>query len=190
MSLYHSFHSSEKIHVATRKMSKSGFFWNDEKSRFSLIVKQRFKNTSSRPIMTEEVSKKMNEVYRVSKRRKFIVLIKETNDIDEISNFFMYNYWNKIENFVKLMSKVSMRWKNWSDFRVPHSTQLRGGKLVEDRDTILELTGKIQELQTEINCMNDSRDFQECWISAQWTIPRYQSTTVFLTFFSRPLAEC
>ena len=28
-------------------------------------------------------------------------------------------------------------------------------KLVEDRDTILELTGKIQELQNEINCMND-----------------------------------
>ena len=34
-------------------------------------------------------------------------------------------------------------------------------KLVEDRDTILELTGKIQELQNEINCMNDSRDSQD-----------------------------
>ena len=34
-------------------------------------------------------------------------------------------------------------------------------KLVEDRDTILELSGKIQELQNEINCMNDSRDFQD-----------------------------
>ena len=34
-------------------------------------------------------------------------------------------------------------------------------KLVEDRDTILELTGKIQESQNEINCMNDSRDFQD-----------------------------
>ena len=34
-------------------------------------------------------------------------------------------------------------------------------KFVEDRDTILELTGKIQELQDEINCMNDSRDFQD-----------------------------
>ena len=31
-------------------------------------------------------------------------------------------------------------------------------KLVEDRDTILELTGKIQELQNEINCLNDSQD--------------------------------
>ena len=34
-------------------------------------------------------------------------------------------------------------------------------KLVEDQDTILELTGKIQELQNEINCINDSRDFQD-----------------------------
>ena len=34
-------------------------------------------------------------------------------------------------------------------------------KLVEDQGTILELTGKIQELQNEINCMNDSRDFQD-----------------------------
>ena len=34
-------------------------------------------------------------------------------------------------------------------------------RLIEDRDTILELTGKIQELQNEINCMNDSRDFQD-----------------------------
>ena len=34
-------------------------------------------------------------------------------------------------------------------------------RLVEDQDTILELTGKIQELQNEIDCMNDSRDFQD-----------------------------
>ena len=34
-------------------------------------------------------------------------------------------------------------------------------RLVEDQDTILELTGKTQELQNEINCINDSRDFQD-----------------------------
>ena len=54
-------------------------------------------------------------------------------------------------------------------------------KLVEDRDTFLELTGKIQELQNEINCMNDSRDFQDAESVRQWTIPRFQSTSVFPT---------
>ena len=34
-------------------------------------------------------------------------------------------------------------------------------RLIEDRDPILELTGKIQELQNEINCMNDSRDLKD-----------------------------
>ena len=32
-------------------------------------------------------------------------------------------------------------------------------KLIEDRDSILELTGKMQQVQNEINCMSDSRDF-------------------------------
>ena len=34
-------------------------------------------------------------------------------------------------------------------------------KLIEYRDTILVLTGKVQELQNEINWMNNSRDFQD-----------------------------
>ena len=34
-------------------------------------------------------------------------------------------------------------------------------RFIEDRDTILELTAKIQELQNEVNCMNDSRDFKD-----------------------------
>ena len=54
-------------------------------------------------------------------------------------------------------------------------------RLVEDQDTILELTARIQELQNEINCMNDSRDFQDAEFSTQWTFPRYRSTCVFPT---------
>ena len=34
-------------------------------------------------------------------------------------------------------------------------------KFVEDQDTILEITGKIQELKNEINFMNDSKEFQD-----------------------------
>ena len=34
-------------------------------------------------------------------------------------------------------------------------------KLIEDQNTILELSGRIQELQNEVNCMNDSQDFQD-----------------------------
>ena len=34
-------------------------------------------------------------------------------------------------------------------------------KLIEDQNTILELSGTVQELQNEVNCMNDSKDFQD-----------------------------
>ena len=34
-------------------------------------------------------------------------------------------------------------------------------KLIEDQNTILELSGRVQELQNEVKCMNDSHDFQD-----------------------------
>ena len=33
-------------------------------------------------------------------------------------------------------------------------------KFIEAQNTILELSGRVQELQNEVNCMNDSKDFQ------------------------------
>ena len=34
-------------------------------------------------------------------------------------------------------------------------------KLIEDQNTILELSGRVQELQNEVNCMSDSQNFQD-----------------------------
>ena len=34
-------------------------------------------------------------------------------------------------------------------------------KLIEDQNTVLALSGRVQELQNEVNCMNDSKDFQD-----------------------------
>ena len=32
-------------------------------------------------------------------------------------------------------------------------------KVIEDQDTVVELSGRLQELQNEVNCVNDSEDF-------------------------------
>ena len=47
--------------------------------------------------------------------------------------------------------------------KFPSSTfdTLARRKLIEDQNTILELSGRVQELQNEVNCMNDSKDFQD-----------------------------
>ena len=34
-------------------------------------------------------------------------------------------------------------------------------KLIEDQNTIMELSGRVQELQNEVNCMKDSKDFKD-----------------------------
>ena len=39
--------------------------------------------------------------------------------------------------------------------------ELSRRKLTGDQNTITELRAKIQELQNEVNCMNDSRDFED-----------------------------
>ena len=62
---------------------------------------------------------------RSSRRKKNFIVLKQTNDVNKIINFCMNSCWSKTGIFVELMRKVSMKWKNWSDFRVLHSTQLQ-----------------------------------------------------------------
>ena len=54
-----------------------------------------------------------------------------------------------------------MIWKELKRFQGSTFDGFSKRKLIEDRDTILELTGKIHKLQNGINCMNDLRHFQD-----------------------------
>ena len=90
-----------------------------------------------------------------------IVLIKETNDIDEINNFFTNTYWNKIGIFVKRMRKVSMRWKNWSDFQDLLSVQFQEEDWSKIETLSLNSQVRSRNYRMKSNCMNGSRDFQD-----------------------------
>ena len=46
-------------------------------------------------------------------------------------------------------------------FQSPTFDTIARRRLVEDQDTILELTGRIQDLQNEINCISGSKEFQD-----------------------------
>ena len=56
------------------------------------------------------------------------------------------------------------------EFRIDEFSRRR---LIENQDTTNELTARIQELQNEVNCMNDSRDFKdaESVRSGLFTVP-------------------
>ena len=72
----------------------------------------------------------------------------------------MYRYCSKTGNYVKLVISVN-KMEEVKMFQSSTFEAVARRRLVEAHDTILELTGKIQELQNEINCMNHSRDFQD-----------------------------
>ena len=54
-------------------------------------------------------------------------------------------------------------------------------KLIEDQNTFLELSGRVQELQNEVNCMNDSKDFQDAESILSGNSHVNQSTSVIPT---------
>ena len=65
-------------------MSKSGFFLNDKKSKFSLVVEQRFTNTSVKPILCFQICNLIfNHVNRTQNRVcvSFSVLIDGAGDL-------------------------------------------------------------------------------------------------------------
>ena len=71
------------------------------------------------------------------------------------------NYGNRNWKFVKLINEVLQRWKNYGNFRVLLSILLREENSSRIRTLILGLSGRVQELQNEVNCVNDSKDFQD-----------------------------
>ena len=79
-----------KFRDKTLKTNRLGLFWTDKGSKSSLTAKRRFENTNSRLIMTEEVYKKWMK--RSSRRKKNFIVLKQTNDVDKIINFFLNSY--------------------------------------------------------------------------------------------------
>ena len=75
---------------------------------------------------------------------------------------------------IKILQEES--WRQQQDFREVHFTIIKlrleelrkfqsstfdtHAKLIEDRNTISELSGRVQELQNEVKCMSDSEDLQ------------------------------
>ena len=113
----------QKTKLRNGKTKQSGFSLKDKKSKFSLILEPRFRNTSFKPNLIGEVFRNWMELSNLSEE-KLIILLQVMNNFDEINYFSMNNYQNKIVIFV--MRRVSMRLKNWSDFKALHSMDFRG----------------------------------------------------------------
>ena len=106
--------------------------------------------------------------------------------LDEQRQMTIAEYWEKIGHHELQAARAEQErrilqeelWRQQLEFREVHQQnvtvmeELRkfqsstfdthaSRKLIEDQNTIMELSGRLQELQNEVNCMNDSKDFQD-----------------------------
>ena len=54
-----------------------------------------------------------------------------------------------------------MKMKELQKFQNSTFDEFTKQKFIEDQKIIMELSGRLQEIQNEVNCMNDSKDFQD-----------------------------
>ena len=65
------------------------------------------------------------------------------------------------QDFREVHQQDLIKMKELQKFQNSTFDEFTKQKFIEDQKIILELSGRLQELQNEVNCMNDSKDFQD-----------------------------
>ena len=65
------------------------------------------------------------------------------------------------QDFREVHQQDLIKMKELQKFQNSTFDEFTRQKFIEDQKTIMELSGRLQELQNEVNCMNDSKDFQD-----------------------------
>ena len=69
--------------------------------------------------------------------------------------------WRQRQDFREVHQQNLTEMKELQKFQNSTFDELTRQKFIEDQNTITELSGRLQELQNEVNCMSDSEDFQD-----------------------------
>ena len=69
--------------------------------------------------------------------------------------------WRQQQDFREVHQQNLTEMKELQKFQSCTFNTLTRQKFIEDQNTIMELSGRLQELQNEVNCMSDSKDFQD-----------------------------
>ena len=69
--------------------------------------------------------------------------------------------WRQLMEFREVHQQNLTKMEKLRKFHSSAFDTIARRKLIEDQNTIMELSGRVQELQNEVNCMNDSKDFQD-----------------------------
>ena len=70
------------------------------------------------------------------------------------------------QDFREVHRQDLIKMKELQKFQSSTFDEFTKQKFIEDQKIIMELSGRLQELQNEVNCMNDSKDFQDAEVTA------------------------
>ena len=91
--------------------------------------------------------------------RKFLIMNSKQLKQNKIVQILQEELWHQQKDFREVHQQNLTEMEELRKFQ--SSTFDMHTKLIEDQNTIMELSGRLQELQNEVNCMNDSKDFQD-----------------------------
>ena len=132
----------------------------DKKSKSSLKLEPRFRSTNFKPNLIEEVLRNKNGISE-SQRREIDHTLAGDEQLRR-DQLLLHEQFSEQNRDLREAHKRSLydveELKRVQELRVDESSRRR---LIENQDTIDELTARSQELQNEVNCMNDSRGFKD-----------------------------
>ena len=123
------------------------------------------------PVSTETQKQRLG-LCSTSKKSKFLQSAKQELINTNFKQFETKKFNNEINSFFKQFLQQNLELRQAHHRNLTEMEELRKfqsstfyaiarRKLVEDQNTILEVSGRKQELQNEIICMTDSKDFQD-----------------------------
>ena len=105
----------------------------------------------------------MNSEKRLSVNmvRKFFITNSLQLKPNKIEEFYKKKLLRQQQDFREVHQQDLMKMKELQKFQNSTFDEFAQKKFIEDQKIIMELSGRLQELQNEVNCMNDSKDFQD-----------------------------
>ena len=80
-----------------------------------------------------------------------------TEDCEKVS----HHVWRQQKDFREVHQQSLTEMEELRKFQSSTFDTLARRKLIEDQNTFMQLPRRLQELQNEVNCMNDSKEFQD-----------------------------
>ena len=105
----------------------------------------------------------MSKEKRFSKSvaRKFLMTNSLQLKQNKNAKFYRGELWRQQQDFREVHQQDLVKMKELQKFQNSTFDEFTQKKFIEDQKTVMEFSGRLKELQNEVNCMNDSKDFQD-----------------------------